>query len=460
MATALLISTLFFGCIVSYIFFKEKLAFYHPIFLVIVWHFLGYILTPWLLLLKGQWGYLTRLGVPLNNDYYLVKTIILANLGFFSVFWGYRCRLLKNWVSRRQIPPMYINQRLALLVGAVFMSLAAYAIWNYHPIPGIKKSLMTGLYARNQFGGSVYTQSSGYVVLSYGFLMGVGLLWYLVSRGRGLGWHGLFWGTSLSYFFFILMRGWHRAGWVLFLFGLLSLGFILQRRRWPSVKLLLALSPLIIVFNMTGIDRQAWFKIVEDGYSVEYFVGQALERIAENKVKSDISDYEFNTFQAALYPDRIPYEWGRPYVNAWIVSALPRSVFKDKDNYFLTTNISNYNEVLLTSGPCPGIYFELYRNFGIPGIIIGCFIFGTLLQGAWCLLLKYGDKGIGYQFVSLTYAGFITFFPQLLRDGLESLVSGYFFIFTPIVLTLVLSQMQNRALCLAPPRCHLPKKLS
>jgi hypothetical protein len=428
--------------------------------LVIVWHFVGYISVPWLLLHKGQWSYLATLGVPINNDYYLVKTIILANIGFFSVFLGYRCGLLTGWVSRRNLPPIYINQWIALWVGIIFVSLAAYAIWNYHAIPGIKKSLVTGLYARNRLGGSVYTQSTGYVVLSYGFLVGVGLLWGLVSRGRGLWWHCLFWGLSLGYLGFIIMKGWHRAGWVLYLVGLLSLWFILQKRRWPSLKLLLALAPLIIVFNIAGIDRQAWFKIVEEGYSVKYYIDLAIERIAQNKDKGDLSDYEFNTFQVAIYPEKIPYEWGKAYVNAWIISAIPRSVFKEKDKYFLTTNISTRNEVLLTAGPCTGIYFDFYRNFGIPGTIIGCFLFGTILQGIWYLLLKHADKGTGYQFITLGYAGFITFFPQLLRDGLESLASGYFFIFTPILLTLFFSWMQNRALGLVTPRCHLPRKLS
>jgi hypothetical protein len=460
MATALLLSTLLFGCLVYYIFLKEWLAFYHPLFLVIVWHFLGYVLIPWSLLLNGDWSYLTRLGVPLNNDYYLVKTIILADIGFIALVLGYRWGMLRHWFCRRDLPRLYINERLALYVGIVFVMLAVYAIWNYHAIPGIKKGLATTIYARSRFGGSIYAQSSGYVVLSYGFLVGVGLTWYLVSRGRGPGWHCLFWGLSLGYLAFIMLKGWHRAGWVLYLFGLLSLWFILRKRRWPPLKLLVALTPLVIVFNISAIDRQAWFKIIEEGYSVQYFADQAMGRMDRNMAKDDISDYEFNTFQAAIYPDKIPYEWGKPYINAWIVSALPRSIFKDKDRYFLNTNISHYNDVLLTSGPCTGIYFDFYRNFGIAGIIIGCFLFGTALQGVWYLLVKYAGKGTGYQFISLSYAGFITFFPQLLRDGLESLVSGYFFIFTPILLTLMLGQMQTRAFNYAAPRCHLPRKLS
>jgi hypothetical protein len=124
------------------------------------------------------------------------------------------------------------------------------------------------------------------------------------------------------------------------------------------------------------------------------------------------------------------------------VAALPRVVFKDKDSYMLPLNISKVRDPAFryTIGSCTGIYIEFYQNFGVPGIIVGGFLFGIALHMLWLIFQNCVSTKISHKSFILLYAGIIAFLPQLMRDGLMTLFSGYFFVLAPIIVTLLLSR--------------------
>jgi len=442
MFLALTICNILFILASLYVAKRVKLAFYHPLFIFLVWHFLAYVWVPWRVFVNGNWHVLTRMGVPLNTDYYLVKTILIVNLGFFCVLTGFYLRTGLRWAQKLRVPKIYINSNAAIMVILAASLIGLYSIFNYHPVMGFHGETFNPM-EQNEIGQTIFTRGSGYLFNAYLFISGAGLLSYFVSRHGGQGLRTMNWVLILGYMSFNLFKGFHRAGWVLFFFGITTLHYLLLNRRWPSWKIIVLLIPLSFAFNMSGADRSSWRNILEAGESTKVYVDKSIDRLKGSLYQNDISPFEYNAFQATLYPEEISYELGRGYFNAWIVMALPRVIFKNKDQYMLKTNISQRRDVTKTVGLCSGFYFDIYRNFGPLGVVLGCLFFGVLLSLLWNWVNLYATSSGGYEYIKLIYAGLIMFLPQLLRDGLGSLTQCYFFIMTPILLSLIFSRNNN-----------------
>ncbi len=440
MAIALLLSALFFGLIVIYCAARERLTFYHPLSVLFIWHFLGYILIPWKMLINQDFGYLLVYEIPLHYDYYLVKTIVLLTIGLLCVILGYYSKIGRYLCSKVMFRPRFINPNAVLIISFIAIPIITYSIFTYHVVPGLTKMANRAM-SLNKYGLTVYTEASAYVVMSYYLFCSIGLLWFLMAWERGGLWNWLFWPVIAGYLFFTVSRGFHRASWVLLLFGLISLWLILKRRNWPPLKVVVWVIPLLIIFNISAIDRQAWLKIIEERQSAQEYMEEATKIVADSVAqKSDISNFEYNVLLVYLYPEKVPYEYGRNYFNEWLVSALPRVIFTDKDDYKITTNIAKTSDLMNTFGPCSGLYIDFYQNFGIIGMILGCGLFGIALRLIWQMVLTYGSTGNNnYSYIILLYAGIISYLPELLRNGIVTLVSGYFFHLTPILIVIFFS---------------------
>lgn len=446
MLAALLGCSLIFGLAVIWLSSRERLALYHPLVILCLWHVISYLYFPWKIYLSQEWDYLVFYKVPLNNDLFLIKTLLLVHCGFLAVILGYRSGGRIGWSRRLKLPPIVILPRIALWVGLLTLALAGYAIFRYHSIPGVHHATATFL-TKDALGRGIYTGASGYTVLAPDFLIGVGLIWYLVSRQENTRyWQWLFWGLAFAYLFLSITRGWHRSAWVTFLFGLTTMWLLMQHRHWPtfhqSIRLLPVVVLFLLIFNISGADRGAWRNMIEGGVSAQEYIDPAIQDLSKFNIghQRDMSNFEYNVFQISVYPELVGYERGRTYINSWFVSALPRVLFPDKDKYFLPINISTINLVRFTVGPATGLYVDFYRNFGIPGLIVGCFLFGIALRIGWQVLLRYAGAEENYHYIMLLFSGLVTFLPQLLRDGLGSLALGYFLIMTPIFITIYLSR--------------------
>jgi hypothetical protein len=448
MLEALLGCSLVFGLVVIWLFSRERLAIYHPLLLFCLWHVISYLYFPWKIYLHQEWEYLVLYRVPLNNDLVLVKTLLLIHGGFLAVIIGYSFGPKIGWSRRLKLPPIVILPRIALWVGLLTLALAGYAIFRHHSIPGVHHATSTVM-TIDALGRGIYTGASGYVVMAPNFLIGVGLIWYLVSRQeQSRSWQCLFWGLAIFYLFLNITKGYSRYTWVTFLLGFSTLWLLIQRRRWPtfsqSIRLLPVAVDFLLIFNISGTDRDAWRDMLERGTPVQKYADPAMQDLSRFNIghRNDMSNFEYNVFQVSVYPEVIGYEWGWGYFNNWFVAPLPRVLFPDKDKYFLPTNTSNSNLLRFTVGSVAGLYIDFYRNFGIPGLILGCFLFGTALRVFWQLLIRYAEAGRDYHYCMVFFAGIVTSLPQFLRDGLGSLGYVYFFVMAPILLIIYLSWRQ------------------
>lgn len=445
MLAALLGCSLIFGLAVIWLFSRERLSLYHPLVILCLWHVIGYLYFPWKLYLNQNWEYLLLCKIPFDNDLLLAKTLLLIYAGFLAVILGYSSRAGIGWSQRLNLPPIVILPRVALGVGLLTLALVGYAILRYHTIPGVYHATATFM-TQDELERGIYTSSTGYVVMAPNFLIGIGLIWFLVSRQEQTrSWQCLFWVLVFFYLFLSITKGYSRFTWVTFLFGMATLWLLTQHRRWPTLSQSIRFLPVavifLLIFNISGTDRGAWRNMIERGTPIEKYADPAIQGLSRFNIgeRDDMSTFEYNVFQVWAYPEMVGYEWGRVYINNWFIAALPRVLFPDKNKYYLPTSMSSSNLVALTAGPASGLYLDFYRNFGIPGLILGCFLFGVALRGLWQLLVRYAGAGRGYHYLMVLFAGFMASFPQLLRDGLGSMGYAYFFVMTPILLTIYLS---------------------
>jgi hypothetical protein len=435
MESTLIIASIFFAIAFIYCWRQEQFALYHPLFLLFLWHFLGYILIPWKILIENDYGYWNMVGVPLQTDYYIILTIVLHQLGLTAVIFGYFWRGGAKWANKIKVAPFALQENMGLVVGIPFIILGAYGALTYHGIPGF---LERSAYAMGEAGSGKFTNQTAYISHAFYFLSGVTLVWYLLSRRKGGVWSLLSATLIFAFLAFTMLRGWGRSAWVLTLLGLLTLYLIQERRRWPPRIVIAAAVPLFLIFNISGLDRDAWKKMIQGQEQAEEYIQGAEERVSERFMANDISNFVWNVVEISVYDNNIGHEWGCTYFNAWLVAALPRVIFKEKDTYFIRTNFSQAPAAQFSWGSCTGLYIDFYNNFGPFGMLLLCFLFGAAIRCIWQLIVIYHDKE--YDHIVIVYAGFMCYYPELLRNGLGSLVSGYFFALSPILLFIYMSR--------------------
>lgn len=176
MRDALIISTLVFSLIVIITMAKNKLAFYHPLFLLFIWHFLGYIIFPWDLYLNNKFYMLNWYGVPLQDDTYLVRTLFFINLGFIMVVLGYFLPFGRNIVKHLYTPAIPLDTKISFITTLFFLILVTYALFNPATMVSDAK------------GGTIYSGTTGYIALSYFFFSGVLLVLYYHKYHEGGDW--------------------------------------------------------------------------------------------------------------------------------------------------------------------------------------------------------------------------------------------------------------------------------
>lgn len=436
MVIILIISILIFLLLLFYMVYKEQMAFYHPLCLLLLWHFITYIYYPLFVIIDNDYGVLNSYGLNSSDDYYLIKPLILATLGLSFFYFGW---LKTKSLHKFQFKPVLINSKVSIFIGIIFLALAIYSINNFHYIPIVQNKIINPM-TRGEFGGSIFTGGSGYIYTGYYFISGVSLLWYFVSYKRNKLFYCISCVMIFAYVLINVMRGWHRSGWVSIIYGIICLWLVLNKRYWPPKYFLIIAIPLMILFNISGGDRQAIQNILEKGDSIVGHVESANERALNKHFGNDFSTYAFNCFMVYVYPDKVLYEYGRTFFNEWIVAGLPRVIIEDKDKYRMGSNIEKSIYIKQTVGAINGLYFDLYTNYGMVGIIIGCFSLGYIFNLVWQIFLIYKENGSNYQYIILVYVGIIMGFPFILGSGLSQLFQIYLHILFPICLVLIISK--------------------
>jgi oligosaccharide repeat unit polymerase len=184
------------------------------------------------------------------------------------------------------------------------------------------------------------------------------------------------WVISFLVFVFFNIFISQRGAIVFCMVQLVALSYYLQNYKLPKIKLfiglIVALSIFQIMSNLRGV------KDVENE-DIKVNFSKALEPAI---LTTNMIDVSKTAHIIAAIPNKIDYQYGATFTTIFI-AWIPREFWPNKP----VTNIDNtigmkvFGATMYGSGGVPpGIFAELYWNFWVPGVLIGCFLIGFLLK--------------------------------------------------------------------------------
>jgi oligosaccharide repeat unit polymerase len=144
----------------------------------------------------------------------------------------------------------------------------------------------------------------------------------------------------------------------------------------PKLKLFVGLVFALTIFQVMSVLRGV--KDVEN-QDVKLSITKALEPAI---LTTNMIDVSKTAHIINAIPGKLNYEYGATLVTIFI-AWIPREFWPNKPvtNVDNTIGIEVYGASTYGSGGVPpGIIAELYWNFWIPGVLIGCFLLGAILK--------------------------------------------------------------------------------
>ncbi|MBU1858303.1 MAG: oligosaccharide repeat unit polymerase [Verrucomicrobia bacterium] len=239
--------------------------------------------------------------------------------------------------------------------------------------------------------------------------------------------------TSLFFYFFVQTRG----GFAVWLLNIVVIIYYLRNKKFPLFKFaILFLFVLISVRYMTGLRAGNRF----DQFSMSDFnVIHLFEPVILGLNGIDVSK---TAHIMAAIPEYLDYQYGATLfriVYLWI----PRQLWPAKPvNVDTTVGMAVFGaETYGTGAVPPGLIAEMYWNFWIPGIIVGCFAAGYLLKIIYTQFKRYDTN----RNVVILYATcFMSIGGGLLGSGFSSELLGFLMTFLPVVIVLNIITKRNK----------------
>jgi oligosaccharide repeat unit polymerase len=204
------------------------------------------------------------------------------------------------------------------------------------------------------------------------FLLTVWLIKYKQSRPIAY----FLWTMSFIVFIFFNFYVSQRGAVVFTMVQLVALSYYLQNYKLPKIKLLIGLAVGLSIFQLMSNLRGV--KDVENK-EIMFSVAKVIEPAI---LTTNMIDVSKTAHIIDAIPSKITYQYGATLTTV-LVAWIPRELWPSKP----VTNVDNTigmkvfgATVFGSDGVPPGIIAELYWNFWIPGVFIGCFLIGFLLK--------------------------------------------------------------------------------
>ncbi len=206
---------------------------------------------------------------------------------------------------------------------------------------------------------------------AYGYLL---LLAYILSQRRELSGGKI--GILVLFFLLACVVPFYSScrGPIVWLF-IGSAAIVWYLKRHLATRAILAIGVLglaALMFTSLIRGRENVKSSFEAPLSVETFI----DHIVMNSIYAGISK---TTQIIHAVPDRLDFQYGRT-IAVWLVAPVPRSMWPGKPLIQSGPIIGVHVFGTRVSGVPPGMVAELYWNFHVPGVIIGCLAMGWMLR--------------------------------------------------------------------------------
>lgn len=178
--------------------------------------------------------------------------------------------------------------------------------------------------------------------------------------------------TFMFFNFYVSQRG----AIVFTLVQLTALSYYLNNFKLPKVKLLAGVIVALVLFQIMSAIRAAKNVQVDQ---IKFSFAKAIEPAI---LTTNMIDVSKTAHIMDAIPGKLDYQYGATLTTVFL-AWIPREIWANKP----VTNVDNIIGMKVfgattygSGGVPPGMIAELYWNFWIPGVIIGCFLIGFLLK--------------------------------------------------------------------------------
>lgn len=355
----------------------------------------------------------------------------LQALGFVCLLAGVYCGIGRRVASRIAPIATSDSSMRCMLLAATMLALGSAAYSLFLSRVGGLLHLVSHLDFRTSF-----YAGNGYIMQLFILSFSLMTLSYVYSRRtikHPFWWLGAALVCTLSLVAFTTTGS---RSWAVHLmaYTLLVWHYGVKRFRLSVVNLTLGLAVLVIYVVFIPLVRGT------GGTAVFYNVGDVVEGILGN-VSRAAAGNEYVNIQMLIISHFHPGNlwWGASYIDL-IQGPIPSSFLPDKppiDEGMYIWSIAKGMDVhppmpqtqLLPSAWPPGTFGTLYVNFWMPGVAIGYFLLGVVLETSYCYMRK-----SAYSLLSIILYGYLTLRLQLSNLGLMFTVVSTVFMGTMCLL--------------------------
>jgi oligosaccharide repeat unit polymerase len=423
-AIVLLLQTSVFLAAATLFFRTKYAAFYHPFTVYLIFHFLVFVLRPWLEYFADfhlVWEYMQF--QPTNDDraYALaVSSVTLFVAGFTLNF------MTKGIVNSQKTEfrvSSKLDRRILLILWVLLGPIAIYSMKSI--INGFSESVAGHVEAEHlSNGATVFTNTTGYLIDAQNMLFGLGILTIVIMNFKPTSYIPL-----LAFVCARLFVGSGRWGAIIPLFSLAMLLLLRQGRKWPSTRVLIFAPLLLGLFTIIGEDRDVARKWLSG--AVEQIVLNKHQTILERLDNLDFGNYEFLTYIVNVVPEKTgTFTFGAQYLQLF-TEPVPRMLWPEKPigEPIKMFDLNDYGNFI---GLTPSMAGDAWMSGGWLGVIMIVFILCALYGRLFSLLIRRANISPYHSAALVIFVGLLI---QAYRDGgVVSLAKFSLFSLLPIIL--------------------------
>lgn len=389
---------------------------YHPITIYLIYHFLGFVLRPILILLSDGSTLWMRIGFsPTVSS--LFVTFLVTNICLLFVVLGFVVAHSRR--SPIKLMPSYqfiVRKETAFLVALIILATAGlYSTWMSFAGAGLE-TVLSYQTSVDASGGQRLVGTSGYFTALAEFIPVMCVFLLFTKKYRAIGFALIAVFVSMK-----LFAGAQRLSFVIILVAIFMMYHIRQGLRYPRLLPIALIMLGAFVFDILGNDRYAMRRIIAADQSISQIIDSYIENRAGAALTSDIVEFDVATASISYIHENSDYSLGTQYLRL-IIWPIPRQIWPDKPVYTSIVDLNDHgNFRFLTTS----LYADTFMSFGFAGLPLAMFMLGFFFQKIY----SYAINRPGVVMVMFYWVIFL-YMKTILRDG--GVTVFYFWIFSMI----------------------------
>lgn len=409
--TDLLIQWLIFAAVVFVMWARGQLTIFHPTTVYLAFHAIVFCIRPTLVYVFDfdlVWNYIGFTPKPME----MIQALYLSSAGLI-VF------CIAFVLATPHGGPKDFSARLEFTASEKKSFWAMVLLLAPGGIYSIYGARATGEHINGVF---IMTGTSGYLNDFQQVLIPITILIIVMCRWR---WYSFL--PLLVFLFYRATEGWGRWTIILTLFALVLCHSWERRKNLPSLKFILPLPLIFVLFANLGLDRSYVQNLISGETEESRDILDQSESFEDRFDTLDFANFDYLTYIVAVVPEQTQtYTYASQYLQLF-TEPIPRQIWKNKPigppvSFF---NLNDYGNFL---GLTPSLVGDGWMSGGWIGALL------TMALAGWVLGLLYNwfirnQHDFYYCFVFIIINAVIV---QLFRDGGISIAKFLLFSLLPI----------------------------